>query len=86
MNLFWCPTSLTDVDGKLKEWPLPQPKLGSFVYNNSCGLRYEAEETRRCIKQRLLECPSVPHKESLLIARIQDEVRKQIGFEFPEDK
>lgn len=85
MDFFWCPTTLTDIDGKLKEWSLPQPRIGSFKYLNSCGLRYEAEEARRCIKLGLLECPAVPHKESLLIARIQDEIRKQIGYELPED-
>lgn len=81
---FWCPVSLTDVDGSLKKFPLPKAPH-AFIFQNSCGLRYEAEEVRQCIASGLLESASVPHKESLLIARIQDEIRKQIGVQFPED-
>ena len=76
---------MTDIDQNLKEWTLPSPKLGSFEYQNSAGLGYEAEEMRRCINDGLLECPVVTHQESLIIARIQDEIRRQIGVKFPED-
>jgi dihydrodiol dehydrogenase / D-xylose 1-dehydrogenase (NADP) len=76
---------LTDIDTNMKEWPLPKPKRGSFNFHNSAGLRYEAEEMRRCIKAGLLECSVVTHEESLIIARIQDEVRRQLGVKFPED-
>lgn len=76
---------MTDIDGSVKTWPLPEPTVGKFVFNNSAGLRYEAEEMRRCINEGLLECPTVPHMESLTIARIQDEIRRQIGVKFPAD-
>ncbi|XP_055595256.1 trans-1,2-dihydrobenzene-1,2-diol dehydrogenase-like [Uranotaenia lowii] len=81
---FWCPVSLTDIDGSHKEFPLP-PAPHSFNFPNSCGLRFEAEETRRCIREGRLESETVPHGESLLIARIQDQIRQQIGVQFPED-
>jgi dihydrodiol dehydrogenase / D-xylose 1-dehydrogenase (NADP) len=55
------------------------------MFTNSVGLRYEAEETRRCINAGLLESDSVPHAESLIIARIQDELRRQVGVHFPDD-
>lgn len=83
---FWCPTCLTDIDGSAKEWELPKQKLGEFEFHNSCGLRYEAEEMRKCINEGLLECEVVTQKESLLIARIQDEIRRQIGATFSEDE
>lgn len=85
MHSFWCSTYLTDIDANLKEWPLPKPKDGSFFFHNSAGLRYEAEEIRRCINEGLTECSVVTHEESLIIARIQDEIRRQIGVKFPED-
>lgn len=82
---FWCPISMTDIDGSLKEFPLPKAKH-SFNFPNSCGLRYEAEEARKCINAGLLECETVTHNESILISHIQDEIRKQIGVRFPEDE
>ncbi|XP_058449113.1 trans-1,2-dihydrobenzene-1,2-diol dehydrogenase-like [Malaya genurostris] len=81
---FWCSTELTDIDGSRKEFPLPKARH-YFNFPNSCGLRYEAEETRQCINAGKLESVSVPHSESLRIARIQDEIRRQIGVKFPED-
>lgn len=56
-----------------------------MVYYNSTGLSYQAEEARRCISQGLLESPLVSHEDSLLIARIEDELRRQIGVKYPQD-
>lgn len=60
---------------------MPKAKF-HFNYLNSCGLRYEAEEpeeVRKLIRAGKIECEFVSHNESLIIARIQDEIRKQIG-------
>lgn len=81
---FWCPLVLTDIDGSRKEYTLPEARH-PFNFQNSCGLRFEAEEVRQCIAGGRLESATVPHSESLLIARIQDEIRRQIGVQFPED-
>lgn len=81
---FWCPTSIVDVDGTEKTWPLPEGKY-EFKHLNSCGLRYEADEVRKCIRDGKTESASVTHNESLLIARIEDEIRKQIGVKYPDD-
>ncbi|KAL9706875.1 hypothetical protein quinque_010393 [Culex quinquefasciatus] len=75
----------TYIDGSRKEYTLPEGARHPFNFQNSCGLRYEAEEVRQCIAGGRLESASVPHIESLLIARIQDEIRRQIGVQFPED-
>uniref|UniRef100_A0A182J9J8 Trans-1,2-dihydrobenzene-1,2-diol dehydrogenase n=1 Tax=Anopheles atroparvus TaxID=41427 RepID=A0A182J9J8_ANOAO len=81
---FWSPLKLTDTDGTVREDTLP-PARHSFNFNNSYGLRYEAEEVRQCIQAGRMQSESVSHADSLLIAHIQDEIRKQIGVEFPED-
>lgn len=81
---FWCPLKLTDADGAVREDTLP-PARHPFNFQNSCGLRYEAEEVRRCIQAGRLQSETVPHADSRLIAHIQDEIRKQVGVEFPED-
>lgn len=49
-------------------------------------MRYEADEVRKCIRSGKTESEHVTHKESLLIAQIEDEIRKQIGVQFPEDE
>ncbi|KAJ9599226.1 hypothetical protein L9F63_010310 [Diploptera punctata] len=73
---FWCPTSFTTPE-KTKEFILPTATK-TFNFTNSAGLRYEAIEVRRCLKQGLLESPKVSHQESLTIAQLQDEIRNQI--------
>lgn len=84
MNDFWAPEILIDVDGTKKSWPLPLSKH-EFNLKNSCGLRYEAEAVRLCIKLKQLESDAMSHNESILIARIEDEIRRQIGVRYPAD-
>lgn len=81
---FWSATILVDIDGVKKTWPLPE---GKHKYNffNSSGLRYEAEEVRQCIQNGLIQSSIVSHNESLIIANIEDEIRKQIGVVYPAD-
>lgn len=85
MNNFWCCTSLIDVDGVLKEWPLPTAKH-NFNFPNSCGLRYEAEAVREHIRSGQLQCDTISHNESILLAKIEDDIRKQIGVVYEEDE
>lgn len=79
-----CPTSITDVDGSEKSWSFPEAKHG-FNFPNNGGLRYEADEVRKCIRAGKKESDYVTHNDSLLIARLMDEIRKQIGVKYPED-
>lgn len=67
-----------------KSWPLPEAKY-NFNFINSCGLRYEADEVRKCIRDGKFESDFVTHNESLLIANIEDEIRKQLGVVYPMD-
>ncbi|GAB0093450.1 trans-1,2-dihydrobenzene-1,2-diol dehydrogenase [Sergentomyia squamirostris] len=82
---FWCPISLTDVDGTVKTWPLPNGRDPHFNFPNSCGLRYEAEEVRKCIRAGQWQSDHVTHNESLLIAKIEDEIRRQVGVKYDVD-
>lgn len=79
-----CPPTLIDVDGSEKTWPLPQAKY-DFNFINSCGLGYEADEVRKCIRAGKTECDFATHKASITIAHIEDEIRKQIGNKYAED-
>ncbi|CAK1540163.1 unnamed protein product [Leptosia nina] len=81
---FHFPTKLINVDGKFEEFPLHAPK-NKLNFENSTGLVYEALEVARCIKEDLLESPRMSHQMSLTLAKIEDEVRKQLGVEFDED-
>lgn len=84
LSTFWCPTSLTDINGEIKTWELP--KTNKFLnFPNSQGLCYQAIAVRDCISNNKLESNIVLHNESLLIAGIQDTIRQQIGVRFPQD-
>ena len=74
---FGCPTRLETPSG-VKDYPLPETTL-PLNYANSTGLRYEAEEVRRCLAEGKKESEVMPHKESLLIAKMMEEAMKQIG-------
>lgn len=81
LNNYWCCTSLTKPNTGTETWPLPSTKY-EFNYTNACGLRYEAEEVRRCIEKRLLECPLFTHAQSLELLEIGEEMRRQIGVNY----
>ena len=75
---------MDDVDGSRKTFELPKGRY-DFLLKNSSGLRLEAEETRLCINAGLMESSTVPHSESIRLARVEDKLRKQIGVKFDED-
>lgn len=81
---FWCPSKLELSNGKVVDVPLPKTDR-KFNFTNSIGLRYEAEEARKCILKGLIESPKVSHSHSLLIAQLEDEMRKQVGVVYDED-
>ncbi|XP_004531308.1 trans-1,2-dihydrobenzene-1,2-diol dehydrogenase [Ceratitis capitata] len=78
LSNYWCCTSLTKLSNITELWPLPTAKY-EFNYTNACGLRYEAEEVRKCIEKRLLECSLYTHAQSLELLQVVEEMRKQIG-------
>ncbi|XP_045887831.1 trans-1,2-dihydrobenzene-1,2-diol dehydrogenase isoform X2 [Micropterus dolomieu] len=79
----WCPTSLV-VNGKETQYPVPEPYL-PLNFLNSTGLRYEAEEVRQCLLKGLKESAVMSHADSLLLAEVEDEVRRQVGVVYSQD-
>ena len=44
------------------------------------GLRFEAAEVGRCLREGLLESPGIPLDETVAIMKVLDEIRRQTGF------
>ncbi|KAF7653286.1 hypothetical protein LDENG_00085200 [Lucifuga dentata] len=79
----WCPTSLV-VNGKETEYPVPEPCL-PLNFINSTGMCYEAEEVRQCLLKGLKESAGMTHADSLMLAEVEDEVRRQVGVVYSQD-
>ncbi|XP_023255020.1 trans-1,2-dihydrobenzene-1,2-diol dehydrogenase-like [Seriola lalandi dorsalis] len=80
----WCPTSL-EVNGKGTQYPVPEPYL-PLNFLNSTGMRYEAEEVRQCLLKGLKESAVMSHADSRLLAELEDEIRKQVGVVYSQDR
>uniref|UniRef100_A0A8C1YSH1 Trans-1,2-dihydrobenzene-1,2-diol dehydrogenase n=1 Tax=Cyprinus carpio TaxID=7962 RepID=A0A8C1YSH1_CYPCA len=78
-----CPTVL-ELNGKKTEFPLPEPGL-PLNFPNSTGLRYEAEEVRRCLLKGLKESIKMSLTDSELLIEIMDEARRQVGVVYEQD-
>ncbi|XP_015274029.1 PREDICTED: trans-1,2-dihydrobenzene-1,2-diol dehydrogenase-like isoform X2 [Gekko japonicus] len=83
-STFWSPVQLV-VNGKSEECPLPSPSQ-KLYFPNTTGLRYEAEHVRQCLLQGLKESPVMSHADSELVHSILDEVRRQLGVSYPQDR
>ncbi|XP_034992962.2 trans-1,2-dihydrobenzene-1,2-diol dehydrogenase isoform X1 [Zootoca vivipara] len=91
---FWCPTEFV-VNGKREEYPLP-PQSQKMHFQNSTGLRYEAEHVRQCLLKAFSppfplllgskESPILTHADSELVNSILEEARRQVGVFYPQDK
>jgi predicted dehydrogenase len=49
------------------------------------GYNYEAEAVMDCLRSGCTECEVMPLDESLVIAEIMDEIRRQWGFKYPQE-
>uniref|UniRef100_A0A3P9LIM3 Trans-1,2-dihydrobenzene-1,2-diol dehydrogenase n=1 Tax=Oryzias latipes TaxID=8090 RepID=A0A3P9LIM3_ORYLA len=79
----WCPTSLI-VNGEERHFPVPEPSL-PLNFPNGTGMRYEAEEVRQCLLKGLKESTIMSHADSLLLAELEDEIRRQVGVVYSQD-
>ena len=52
----------------------------------SSGFQYEIEEATRCIREGLVESPTMPLSESLAIVRLMDDFRSEWGLRYPEER
>ena len=68
--------TLTKSDGKKEELDL------DMVGN---GYNYEAAEVGRCLREGLLESPSMTHAETVAIMQTLDAVRARTGITYPSE-
>ncbi|XP_064652679.1 trans-1,2-dihydrobenzene-1,2-diol dehydrogenase-like [Lineus longissimus] len=69
----WTPTEVI-VNGEKHEFPLPEFNQADYNYSRSVGLFQEVPPVAHCIRQGLLECPQMPHEDTLTMAQINDQV------------
>ncbi|KAK1161001.1 trans-1,2-dihydrobenzene-1,2-diol dehydrogenase-like isoform X1 [Acipenser oxyrinchus oxyrinchus] len=79
----WSPTSLI-VNGNETQFPLPEPSQ-PLNFPNSTGLRYEAQEVRRCLLAGLKQSPRMTLEDTALLTSIRDEARRQVGVVYCQD-
>ena len=47
------------------------------------GFEYQIREVMECLRNGRLESPLLPHRFSLMMAEIMDEIRRQVGVRYP---
>lgn len=74
---WYGPTSFCVIarDGEVRE-TYNEPHEGK-------GLRQQAAEVARCVREGVLESPTMPPAETVSIMETMDEVRRQIGLSYP---
>lgn len=80
---FWSSQKIITPENEFY-FPYPEAKQ-PFNFTNSIGLRYEAQHVRECLEKGLTESPVIPLDETLLLAELMEEVRKQVGVDYPQD-
>ncbi|KAJ8735775.1 hypothetical protein PYW07_007395 [Mythimna separata] len=78
LDYFWCPTVLQISAANNTEWSLPKGKY-KFHFHNSAGLSYEIQECWDCISKGLLESPKMSLDETVLLSKLTDTMRAQVG-------
>ncbi|CAG9581682.1 unnamed protein product [Danaus chrysippus] len=78
LDYFWCPTVLHISAANSTEWTLPKGKY-KFHFHNSAGLAYQIQECWDCINNGLLESPKMSLDESILLSKLCDTMRTQLG-------
>ncbi|KAL0850999.1 hypothetical protein ABMA28_006892 [Loxostege sticticalis] len=79
------PHTLIHVDGTVEKHSLHTSNIPYVCDNTAAGLVYQALEVEICIRKGLLESPRMSHKDSLVLAKLEDAVRKQIGVHYDVD-
>ncbi|XP_055351632.1 trans-1,2-dihydrobenzene-1,2-diol dehydrogenase-like [Paramacrobiotus metropolitanus] len=89
---FWSPTDMVvtevkeiDKDERQQKYNFPLPKVEhKLEYPHGEGMTYEAQEVYQCIQKGLLESPLFTHQESIVLATIEDRIKKAIGLSYDE--
>lgn len=69
----WTPDTVI-VNGEKHEFPIPGIKNEGYNYPRSVGLFYEVPPVADCIRKGLLEHPLMSHHDTLLMAKINDQL------------
>ncbi|XP_069140152.1 trans-1,2-dihydrobenzene-1,2-diol dehydrogenase-like [Argopecten irradians] len=80
---FWCPEKAMFPSGEVTN-EVPEGRH-PYNFNNSGGMRYEADHARKAIMEGKLECAAMTHRHSEMVMSISDEVRKQLGVVYDVD-
>ncbi|XP_026758702.1 trans-1,2-dihydrobenzene-1,2-diol dehydrogenase-like isoform X1 [Galleria mellonella] len=79
LDYFWCPTVLHISAANSTEWSLPKGKY-KFHFHNSAGLSYQIQECWDCISKGETESPKMSLDESILLSKLTDTMRTQLGI------
>ncbi|KAH7716099.1 dihydrodiol dehydrogenase (dimeric) [Aphelenchoides avenae] len=93
LDHFWCPTEYSlRLDGPfeedevhMKRFPIRKATT-SVGYTNGSGYYLEADHVYDCIAKGLTESTVMSLDDSLALASILDDVRRQLGVKFPQDE
>lgn len=61
-----------------------QERIAAPIEGN--GLRFQAAEVERCLREGLTESPGMPLSESCSVMATMDEIRRQIGLKYSADR
>lgn len=56
-----------------------------YVYPGSEGLAFQALAAQDAIAEGQLECPEMSLNESIMLAEVMDDIRRQVGVRYPQD-
>ena len=57
-----------------------------FNFRRSQGFIYQIDTVLECLDNGLVECPEYTWNEMMVIMKVMDEIRRQIGLKYPADK
>eukprot|EP01059_Diplonema_ambulator_P019711 TRINITY_DN3334_c3_g1_i1.p1 TRINITY_DN3334_c3_g1~~TRINITY_DN3334_c3_g1_i1.p1 ORF type:complete len:357 (+),score=79.00 TRINITY_DN3334_c3_g1_i1:54-1073(+) len=87
-----CPDTLEikrhGVSTTIETRPLDPPHIGlapGYNFVGSQGFVYEVEAVQKALKEKKTCCDEMPLEDSLIVARICDEIRKQLNLTYPFD-
>lgn len=82
---FPFPTSIIGIDGKEVVFPkIPEGRF-PYLYECSGGLTFEPDVVRKCIRAGKTESEILSLNDSLIVARVEDEIRRQLGVKYEAD-
>jgi len=83
---FWTAIEMVHADGRTEKFPLPTGSKHPFNFVNSANFAFEAEHVRQCLVSGAKESNLLSLDETLTIAKIMEDARKQIGVKYPQDE